>query len=167
MHRAQAAPSGSDQVSMDPLRVPKRRSEIEVTFADGSVRKVAVFLAEQASRHEGEERIGDLFESAEYFVPCINQEGDNVTFVAKDSIAVVRTDEPPWERDEVNLPVEHEVEVCLRGGTVLRGLLSYVLPPGSSRPIDYLNGPSRFFTLIEEGRVALVHKTHVLEVVPH
>src|SRR3954463_2092909 len=150
---------------MDPLRVPKRRSEIEVTFADGSVRKVAVFLAEQASRHGGEERVRDLLESSEYFVACIDREGDNVAFLAKESLAVVRTEEPPWERDEVNLPVEHEVEVCLRGGAILRGFLSYVLPADSSRPIDYLNGSFRFFTLIEEGRVALVHKTHVLEVV--
>jgi len=150
---------------MDPLRIPKRRTEIEVTFADGSVRKVAVFLAEQASRHGGEERVRDLLESSAYFVPGIDREGDGVAFLAKDSIAVVRTDEPPWERDEVNLPLEHEVDVRLRGGKVLRGLLSYVLPPDSSRPIDYLNGSSRFFTLIEEGRVALVHKTHGLEVV--
>jgi hypothetical protein len=150
---------------MDPLRIPKRRSEVEVTFADGSVRKVAVFLAEQASHHGGEERILDLLESAADFVPGIDREGDHVAFFAKKSIAVVRTDEPPWERDEVNLPLEHEVEVWLRGGTKLRGLLSYVLPTDSSRPIDYLNGSSRFFTLIEEGRVALVHKNHVLEVV--
>ncbi len=150
---------------MDPLRVPKRRTEIDVIFADGSVRKVAVFLSEQASQHGGEERVRDLFESPAGFVPGIDRDGDKVALLAKESIAVVRTDEPPWERDEINLPVEHEVEVWLRGGTILRGLLSYVLPPGASRPIDYLNGSSRFFTLIEEGRVALVHKTHVLKVV--
>ncbi|MFL5290322.1 MAG: hypothetical protein ACJ79U_02280 [Myxococcales bacterium] len=150
---------------MEPLRVPKRRAEIDVTFADGSARKVAVFLSEQASRHGGEERVRDLLESPAGFLPGIDREGDKVALVAKDSIAVVRTDEPPWDRDEVNLPVEHEVEVWLRGGGRLRGLLSYVLPPQASRPIDYLNGSSRFFTLIEDGRVALVHKTHVLEVV--
>jgi hypothetical protein len=164
MHRPRAAPGGR-RMPMDPLRVPKRRAEIDVTFADGSARRVAVFLSEQASRHGGEERVRDLLESEAEFLPCINAEDDNVAFLAKCSIAVVRTDEPPWERDEVNLPLEHEVEVSLRGGTVLRGLLSYVLPPDHSRPIDYLNEPSRFFTLIEEGRVALVHKTHVLEVV--
>src|SRR2546430_5616119 len=164
MHRAQAAPGGSDQVSMEPLRVPKRRCEIEVTFADGSVRKVAVFLAEQASGHGGEERVRDLLESAADFVPCIDREGDNIACLAKESIAVVRTDEPPSERDEVNLPVEHDVEVRLRGGGVLRGFLSYVLPPDSSRPIDYLNGSSRFFSLIQEGPVALLHKTPVLAV---
>jgi len=150
---------------MDPLRVPKRRAEIDVTFADGSVRKVAVFLSEQASLHGGKERVLDLLESPSGFLPGIDREGDKIALVAKDSVAVVRTDEPPWDRDEINLPVEHEVEVLLRGGEKLRGLLSYVLPPESSRPIDYLNGSSRFFTLIEEGRVALVHKTHVLEVV--
>jgi hypothetical protein len=150
---------------MDPLRVPKRRAEIDVTFADGSARKVAVFLSEQASLHGGMERVLDLLESPSAFLPGIDREGDKVALVAKDSIAVVRTDEPPWDRDEINLPVEHEVEVLLRGGEKLRGLLSYVLPAESSRPIDYLNGSSRFFTLIEEGRVALVHKTHVLEVV--
>ena len=45
---------------MEPLRVPKRRAEIDVTFADGSARKVAVFLSEQASRHGGKERVRDL-----------------------------------------------------------------------------------------------------------
>src|SRR5436305_14423215 len=121
---------------MDPLRVPRRHSGIEVTVADGSVRKVAVFLAEQASGHGGEERVRDVLESSAYFVPCIDREGDSVAFLAKDSVAVVRTDEDLWDRDEVNLPVEHQVEVSLRGGAVLRGLLSYVLPPDSSRPVD-------------------------------
>jgi hypothetical protein len=150
---------------MDPLRVPKRRTQIDVTFADGSARKVAVFLSEQASRHGGQERVRDLCESTSDFIPCFDRDGDKVAMLALDSVAVVRTDEPPWERDEVNLPLEYEVEVWLRGGVKLRGLLSYVLPSEAARPIDYLNGSSRFFTLIEDGRVALVHKRHVLEVV--
>jgi hypothetical protein len=150
---------------MEPLRVPKRRTPIEVTFADGSVRKVAVFLSDQASRHGGAERVGDLLESAQDFFPAMDAQSDRLVLLAKRSIAVVRTEEPPWERDEINLPVEHEVEVSLLGGDVLRGFLSYVLPQESSRPIDYLNESLRFFTLIEEGRVALVHKTQVLEVV--
>jgi hypothetical protein len=150
---------------MEPLRVPKRRVVIEVSFADGESHRVAVFLAEMASTHGGQERIADLFNAQQEFIPAVEIEGGAMTFLSRAAIAVVRTDEPDWDRDELNLPVEHEVEVLLDSGQSLRGLLSYVLPPGRCRVIDYLNEAAPFFSLLDEGRTALVNKRHVRRVV--
>jgi hypothetical protein len=150
---------------MDPLKVPKRRVVIDVAFADGESRRVAVFLSELASAHGGEERVADLFNGQQEFIPAAEVEGGAMTFLARQSIAVVRSDEPLWERDEVNLPDEHDVEVVLSGGRSLRGLLSYVLPPERCRVVDYLNEAAPFFALLEDGRTALVNKRHVRRVV--
>jgi hypothetical protein len=150
---------------MDPLRVPKRRIVIDVSFADGESHRVAVFLAERASTHDGPERIADLFNAEQEFIPAVEIEGGAMTFLSRAAIAVVRSDEPDWDRDEINLPVEHEVEVLLDSRQSLRGLLSYVLPPERCRVVDYLNEAAPFFALIEDGRAALVNKRHVRRVV--
>jgi hypothetical protein len=150
---------------MEPLRVPKRRVVIDVAFADGESHRVAVFLAELASAHGGQERVADLFNGGQEFIPAVEVEGGAMTFLVRQSIAVVRSDEPLWERDEVNLPDEHEVEVLLESGQSVRGLLSYVLPPERCRVVDYLNEAAPFFALLEDGRTALVNKRHVRRVV--
>jgi hypothetical protein len=150
---------------MEPLKVPKRRVVVDVTFANGESRRVAVFLSEGSSAHGGAERVADLFNGDAEFIPALEMQGDSMTFVARASIAVVRSDEPLWDRDEVNLPVEHEVDVLLGSGESLHGLLSYVLPPERSRVVDYLNEPAPFFALLENGRAALVNKRHVRRVV--
>jgi hypothetical protein len=150
---------------MEPLKVPKRRVVIDVAFADGESRRVAVFLSELASAHGGQERVADLFNGAQEFIPAAEIEGAAMSFLARDAIAVVRSDEPLWDRDEVNLPDEHEVEVLLGNGQSVRGLLSYVLPPERCRVVDYLNEEAPFFALLEDGRTALVNKRHVRRVV--
>jgi hypothetical protein len=150
---------------MEPLRVPKRRVVIDVSFADGESHRVAVFLAETASAHRGQERIADLFNGEQEFIPAAEIEGGAMSFLTRGAIAVVRSDEPDWDRDELNLPVEHEVEVLLDSGQSLRGLLSYVLPAERCRVVDYLNEAAPFFALVEDGRTALVNKRHVRRVV--
>jgi hypothetical protein len=148
---------------VDRLRIPKHRGEVEVTGPNGETRRFSVFLAERAS-HGGPERVCDLLNGSREFLPAIDCETDAMTFLVRSSIAVARVEGPLWDVDELNLPIEHEVEVVLTTGKVLAGLISYVLPLENCRVVDYLNDPAPFLALVEGERVALVNKRHVLRV---
>jgi hypothetical protein len=148
---------------VDRLRIPKHRADVEVTDSDGQSRRFSVFLAERTS-HGGPERVCDLLNGPREFLPAIDCETDAMTFLARSCIVVARVAGPLWDVDELNLPLEHEVEVVLSNGQALAGLVSYVLPSENSRVVDYLNDPAPFLALVEGERVALVNKRHVLRV---
>lgn len=151
---------------MEALRVPKRRVAAEVLLPGGTVRRIHLFLSEAASLHAGPERPSDLVNGREDFLPAFDDEAETMTFLNRGGLAVVRVDRALEvdEADSLTLPTEHEVEVLLDGGYTLRGLVSYLRPPEHSRLVDFLNEPTPFFRLLEEGAVALVNKRHVSRV---
>lgn len=148
---------------MDELRVPKRRVSAEVLLAGGESRQVVLFLADAASRHAGPEQPADLLNGGDDFIPALDEAAGTMTFLNRAGLAVVRVPREldPEGADAVTLPTEHEVEVLLGSGTILRGLLSYLRPPEHSRLVDHLNEPVPFLRLIEERTTALVNKRHV------
>jgi len=148
---------------VDRLRIPKHRGDVEVTGPDGEARQFSVFLAERTS-HGAPERVWDLLNGPREFLPAVDCKTDVITFLARSSIVVARVHGPLWDVEELNLPLEHEVEVVLSSGQVLTGLLSYVLPVENCRVVDYLNEPTPFLALVEGERVALVNKRHVQRV---
>jgi hypothetical protein len=154
---------------MDELRVPKRRTPVEVVLPGGAVRQVVVFLSEFASDHVGAERFSDVLNGSDDFFPAVEQEGDRMVFFNRYGIAAARV-APEVEADAhaadgATIPTEHEVEITLMDGTGLLGLVTYVLPPDRSRLNDFLNEAPPFFKVLEEGRISLVNKRHVSRVV--
>ncbi len=154
---------------MDELRVPKRRTPVEVILPGGAVRQVVVFLSEFASNHVGAERLSDLLNGTDDFVPAVEQEGERLTFLNRSSVAAARVapevEEDANAADGATIPTEHEVEITLVDGTVLKGLVTYVLPPDRSRLNDYLNEAPPFFKLLEGKHLSLINKRHVSHVV--
>ena len=150
---------------MDDLRVPKRRVAAVVLLPGGQARRIALFLSEAASRRAGPERPSDLLCAGGDFVPALDEETEQMTFVNRAAVAAVRVARGlEADEGEATLPTEHEVEVLLYDGRVLRGLVSYVRPPDRVRLVDYLNDPEPFFHLYEGDTVALVNKRHVSRV---
>jgi len=152
---------------MEDLRVPKRRVAAEALLPGGDARRITLFLADTASKHSGPERASDLLNGGDDFVPAFDEESKAMTFLNRAELAAVRLAGREAEEDgsDLTLPTEHQVEVTLRGGGVLRGLVSYLRAPDQSRLVDFLNEPEPFFPLIEEGAFALVNKRHVVRVV--
>jgi hypothetical protein len=152
---------------MDELRVPKHRADAEVLLPGGEVRRIALFLAEAAPDHAGGERPWDLLTRGDDFIPALDVDGGRMTFLNRAALPAVRfaRELEGDAGDAPTIPTEHEVEVLLSDGTLLRGLVSYVLPPERSRLVDFLNAPSPFLRLVEERTVALVNKRHVSRVV--
>src|ERR1700687_53335 len=148
---------------MKELRVPKRRTAVEIQLHQGAVHRFAVFLGDTAHDHTGPERLSDLLNGAGDFVPAYDLDTDAMTFLNREGVLVARL---PGHvelegAEQETLPTEHDVEIILDDGAKLRGLVSYVLPSEHSRLIDFLNDAPLFFRLLEQKSVALINKRHV------
>lgn len=152
---------------MDDLKVPKRRVAAEVLLPGGTVRRIALFLSSDASHHTGPERPSDLLNGGDDFVPAFDEEAQAMSFLHRAGLAGVRVaGELEHEAsEELTLPTEHEVEVLLGNGQLLRGLVTYLRPTERSRLVDFLNEPEPFFRLVEGSSTVLVNKRHVARVV--
>ncbi len=124
-----------------------------------------MFLAEATPGHSGGERLSDLLNGVDRFLPALDVGSDAMIFVHTAGLAVARVaavhEISAADAEQLTIPTEHEVEVRLMDGNCLSGLISYVLPEGRSRLTDYLNDAPAFFRLIEPERVALVNKRYV------
>ncbi|MGZ6143313.1 MAG: hypothetical protein ACXWLM_08240 [Myxococcales bacterium] len=148
----------------DELRVPKRRAQVEVLLPGGAARQVTVFLAEYAPRHSGPERLSDLLNAQDDFVPAVDVATDTMTFLNRHGIAAARV-EREWElAGELEGGEQHEVELTLVDGTTLRGTVAFVMPPERARLLDFLNDAQPFVRLAEKEKVALVNKRHIARV---
>lgn len=153
---------------MNAFRVPKRRATLELVLLDGSVIPADVFLSERASLHHGPERVSDLLVADTLFLPALVHGSDSLTCFNTASISYVKTDAAAEPADDHahTIPTEHEVDVHLNSGQLLRGLITYVLPVDHSRLSDYLNERHPFIRLLVDGQVLLVNKRHVCRVAP-
>jgi hypothetical protein len=148
----------------DELKVPKRRAQVELLLPGGGSRQVLVFLAEFAGSHAGHERLSDLMNGPNEFLPAVDLTTDTMSFVGRAGIAAARVGRE-WESSYgLGDAEEHEVEITLAGGTTLRGIVQFELPPDRSRLLDYLNDVKPFVRLDEGEKVILVNKRHIARV---
>ena len=148
------------------LAIPKRRVGVVVTLAAGLRRNVTLFLAEAVPGHAGAERVSDLLNSGEEFIPALETDTGAMTFLNRAAvmIAEVAEEEEHSDAEELTIPTAHEVDLMLGDGRVLRGRVTYVLPPDRARLADYLNDGNLFLPLHANDGVLLVNKTHVARV---
>ena len=128
---------------------------------------MTVFLAEAAPGRTGGERLSDLLNGASDFIPAIEAETHDMTFLNRSAVMIAEADAEAERTgaDELTIPTEHALEVRLVDGRKLRGHVSYVLPPDRARLADFLNDGSSFLPLHAESRVLLVHKRHITLIV--
>lgn len=150
---------------MDDLRVPKHRTSVEVVLSGGAPLRLVLFLAEAAPDHAGPEVPLDLLNGRHDFIPALDEASGAMSFLHRAGVPVLRVDRAlDADPDDLTLPTEHEVDVLLRDGTSLAGLISYVRPPDRSRLVDVLNESPPFFRLLQGDLVAYVNKAHVARV---
>ena len=151
---------------MEELKVPKWRTRVDVQMPGGQITSVAVYLSDFAHDHSGPERISDLLNGGNEFIPAHDLEHDQVVFLNRSNISVARVlqeiESDPGE--QYTLPHESEVRVMLRDGRELVGLVTFVRPDDRARVLDFLNEPPPFFPLLEKDHVALINKHHVARV---
>lgn len=151
------------------LRIRKEPLEVELALAGRPTRRVRVFLADQASSPFNRQRVLDLLEQTESFVPACDLETGrwesfNCRAVAWIGIPLGSLADGDGSADEL---YEHRrsIEVVFAGADPLEGELLYSAPEGFARVVDVLNRRERFFRLWSGDRVFLVNKESVLRVV--
>lgn len=153
-------------------RVPKYKTQVEIQFSPGRVERFSLFLAEFAERRLGPERADDVLNGDREFLAVETPEGQ-IGFVRRSSIAIVTLgkeediDELLGGFDPVaaDLDIEVPLRVVLDDGTRLEGVTRYQLPEANSRVLDFLNAAEPFIPLRHDGRISLVNKQRIANVV--
>lgn len=130
------------------------RTSVEVLTADGHRHALVVFHAPGVG-------IDSFVEAPEPFFPA--HEGEAFRLFSRANIVALSVAMPPSveDADDALPKARRPVRVHLAGNGIMTGEIRFVPWEGASRPVDYLNEPSRSFALFSEGRVFHVSKRHV------
>ena len=139
-------------------------------MAGGPPRPVEVFLAEHSAREFRRQRVLDLLEHVQAFLPARDVTTGAWEIFNKDSVLWIGVPLSPKGTEAEGLSEElfefrRPVRVDLIGAPPLEGELLYSAPEQSTRLIDYLNEPGRFVRLWAAERLYLINKAFVLRVV--
>lgn len=151
-----------------PLRVRKEPLEVDLALAGAPPRRVELFLAEHGSREFRRQRVIDLFDQAESFLPaCDQRTGEWESFNVRAVVWVSMSRESAESDGAGEELYDHRrlVRVELDGGEALEGEILYSAPEGFARVVDVMNRRDRFVRLWSGDRVYLVNKDAVLRVV--
>lgn len=156
-------------VAEPEYRIPKRQVHAEVKLPGQAPRKIQLHLASHAEQHYGQERPSDLLNGSESFLPAVDQEG-GIGFIPREAVMIL------------TVPAEHELElesvaseaaartervrILMEDGTRIQGDVTYVLPAGQERLLDFLNATDWFFRVHDAPRVHLVNKHRVAWAAP-
>ena len=148
-----------------PLRVRKDPFEVELALAGRAPRRVELYLAEHGSHGFSRQRVLDLLEQGNGFLPAVDVEtGRWETFnanavswigMSRDSVEAESAGDELFEHRKV-------VRLTLTGGVSLEGEVLYSAPDGEARLVDYLNRPERFLRIWNGEQVYIVRKETVV-----
>ncbi len=152
-------------------QVPKRSVLVEITLAGRSPLTLRLFLSEQAATRTGGERLSDLLNGPDGFLPASDNE-DQVVFLHRQAVLCLSVDADSEFGGEhasaEDLAPEHaistQVEILMDNGDCMTGELRYLMPEGSRRLQDLLNQPEKFLILRDGERAHLINKGHILRV---
>ena len=156
----------------EAYQIPKRGVLAEITLVGRSPMTLRFFLSEQAATHTGGERLNDLLNGQDSFIPACDEE-DRVVFVHRQAVLCVSVDaQTELGGDGASaeeLAPEHaicaQVEILMDNGDSFSGTLRYLMPEGNRRVQDLLNQPRQFLILRDGERARLINKNHILRVV--
>ncbi len=157
-------------IGYEEFRVPKTAVRVDVLLDGGRLVSGEVHAASEPGTPLGRERVLDLLQADEHFLPITGAEGARL--VNKNRIVAVRVAEPQDagidEVDEIDVHALIEVRLARvpEERSLLRGTVAIAMPPGRTRVLDYLNGVGPFLPLATGEGMLLVARRYVLEVSP-
>jgi hypothetical protein len=145
---------------MEEQKIVKNQRWVEFTLADGSVVKGVVFLNLYDAHRPGPQRVGELLNGKDTFLPIKTDEG--TLHLNVDNIIEARTSEEEELHDLMMLGKKYRVEIITLSGRNIAGDVFVDLPKESSRVSDFLNQTQRFFALMVPGSVIYVARRFIL-----
>ena len=157
----------------NPYSVPKRKVTVRVVLPGQPPLTVRLFLNERAETHGGRERPSDVLNGPIAFIPATDHQG-KVILLQRDSLLAVSF--PANEEHQEDLPPPEAlapddakvvpIDVLMEEGTIIRGVVTYLMPESQRRLQDFLNTGDRFLTIREDDIMHLVNKHRIAQVRP-
>jgi hypothetical protein len=148
---------------MSEYTVEKTRFSVKVFFQNETAREGDVFLSSLAAHHEGHERVIDVLNQTDPFIP-IHFKDDSTKLVNKNNILMVTFLSGDGGTEDSVLPdFSVEVVIHLINDTCLEGKFFFLAPAHSRRVKDFLNQsfldkPEPFVELRKGAEIYLINK---------
>ena len=147
---------------MEDQRISVDTRPVEMILSDDSRIEGEVFLKLQGARHSGPQRVGDLLNGEELFLP-VRRDG-KVCMVNLDQVVSVAVAADQEFDPLLELGKEHRICVVPAAGEPLDVRIFVNLPGGHVRVKDFLNQPKRFLQLLHSERVVYIARKRILRV---
>lgn len=150
------------------FRIEKREVPALVRTHKHTALEGSFMCSEISSEHTGRERLTDLLNGEEPFVPFFETKRQGATLINKDHIFVVELKGPDVAHDDqVSNPMGemHLIELTLGTGGTFEGQCLVTGAAGHTRTLDYLNRERHRFIYIDapEG-YRILNLNHVISV---
>lgn len=149
------------------LRIEKQRSQAEVSLATGEIAYGHFFTSARSALHAGSERIGDLLNGDNDFIP-FERQGERgrqtVIYNRAHVITVNVSPDEPRQEPGYDVATRHAVSMLLSNGRRLVGSVRVYQPDGYSRLSDWSKSRDHFQYLQTETSTLLVNREHIVEV---
>ena len=154
---------------MNEYKVEKNRFSVKLFFPNKTVREGDIFLSYFAANHEGRERVIDVLNQTDQFIP-IHFKDESTQLINKNNILMVTfLSDGKGTEDSVFTDSSIEVVIRLINDICLEANVFYSLPTHACRVKDFLNQsfldkPESFLELRKGQEVYLINKAYILSV---
>jgi hypothetical protein len=149
---------------MDGFRVPQRGLQVRVLL-EGNQELVGKLYVPATGPYGGPGRLSDrLNNESEAFMPLsCGESGTALICKARIITVEVGIDQ---EEPEPTDAADKKLEICVDtiDGHTLSGRISYMMPPGQRRTLDFLNAAPAFIALLGDGKTMHVRRGSVTRV---
>lgn len=143
-------------------RIDKEIREVLFTLTDGREVRGEVFLNLFEAHHSRPQRVGELLNDRDHFIPVRTDEGTVLLNVSGIVSARIRAE---LETDELmTLGERYTVRAVTSLGEELVADIYVNMPAGAQRVKDYLNQSLRFFTFFLPKHIVYVNRRYLLSV---
>jgi hypothetical protein len=157
----------SSALSGSEFRFDKRRVDATVTLSSGQSTRGHFFTADNNTKHEGPERVGDLLNAEPGFFPFEILEGARPATVLYNRAHVVLVSlHEREERDNAGYAVATPrfVSILLTTGHRIVGTVRVYRPLGRDRLSDWTRQPETFRYLETAEMTMLVNAAHIVHI---
>ncbi|MBN2371841.1 MAG: hypothetical protein JXO72_15270 [Vicinamibacteria bacterium] len=149
---------------MEGFRVPKRGLQVRVLL-EGRQEFIGQLYVPETGPYGGPGRLSDrLNNEDEDFMPLSCGES-GVFLICKSRIIFIEVDvnqEEPEPMDVADRNIEIRIDTI--DGHAISGRISYMMPPGQRRTLDFLNAAPAFIPLLGAGKITHVRRASVTRV---
>ena len=149
------------------FRIEKRRGSATVTLSSGLTTRGCFFTAGGSPQHDGPERIGELLNNADGFLPfeIHETEGTRTVLYNRSHVVLVGLNENEEDqRPGYAVATRRLVSILLSNGQRVVGVVRVYRPQGRDRLSDWTRQPDAFRYLETGDMTVLVNAAHIVDV---